>query len=107
MYPGYYKGTQEAAEVFRCIAKYGRRGTLGRISVRVDRVQRFLPKELSSEWSFEALSPHTEDMTSSNNSSLFFEWNRSVMPILGSATSLRAIRSGAVALDSTLLPTSP
>jgi competence protein ComEC len=70
MYPGYYKPTQEASELFRRIEEYEARGTLRRHSIRVDRDDRFLPDELSNEWSLEALSPHLYDMTSSNNSSL-------------------------------------
>ncbi len=75
MYPQYFKNTEEAKSVFRLIdqEERNRRGSanpLRRISVRVDKLSsRNLPG-LSLNFEFELFSPHIEDMSSSNNSSI-------------------------------------
>jgi beta-lactamase superfamily II metal-dependent hydrolase len=75
MYPQYFKNTEEAKSVFRLIdqEERNRRGSanpLRRISVRVDKLSsRNLPG-LSLNYEFELFSPHIEDMSSSNNSSI-------------------------------------
>ena len=75
MYPQYFKNTEEAKSVFRLIdqEERSRRGSanpLRRISVRVDKLSsRNLPG-LSLNYEFEPFSPHIEDMSSSNNSSI-------------------------------------
>jgi beta-lactamase superfamily II metal-dependent hydrolase len=75
IYPQYYKNTEEAKSVFRLIDQEERNrralvNPLRRISVRVDRLtSRKLPG-LSSNFEFELFSPHIEDMSSSNNSSI-------------------------------------
>jgi beta-lactamase superfamily II metal-dependent hydrolase len=75
LYPQYYKNTDEAKSVFWLIdeqekARRNSPNPLKRISVRVDKLaSRKLPG-LSSNFEFELFSPHVDDMTSSNNSSI-------------------------------------
>jgi beta-lactamase superfamily II metal-dependent hydrolase len=75
LYPQYYKNTDEAKSVFWLIdeqekARRNSANPLKRVSVRVDKlVSRKLPG-LSSNFEFELFSPHVDDMTSSNNSSI-------------------------------------
>jgi beta-lactamase superfamily II metal-dependent hydrolase len=75
IYPQYDKNSEEAKSVFRLIDQEERNrrssaNPLRRISVRVDRLtSRKLPG-LSSNFEFELFSPHIEDMSSSNNSSI-------------------------------------
>lgn len=67
LYPQYFKDTDEASRVFVAIDSYP---AVKRIPVRIDLHQPDLPKSLSDDFSFTALSPHGEDMSCSNNSSL-------------------------------------
>jgi beta-lactamase superfamily II metal-dependent hydrolase len=75
LYPQYYKNTDEAKSVFWLMdeqEKARRNSTkpLKLIPVRLDRLtSRKLPG-LSTNFDFELFSPHIEDMTSSNNSSI-------------------------------------
>jgi beta-lactamase superfamily II metal-dependent hydrolase len=75
LYPQYYKNTDEAKSVFWLMdeqEKARRNSTkpLKLIPVRLDRLtSRKLPG-LSTNFDFELFSPHVEDMTSSNNSSI-------------------------------------
>lgn len=75
MYPKYRKDSSAANAVFSSITRATtrrRRGNkpLERIPVRLDKVDDRLFDALSAEWNIEVFSPHPEDMTSSNNSSL-------------------------------------
>lgn len=75
LYPTYYKNTDEAKSVFWLIdeqekARRNSSNPLKRISVRVDKLtSRKLPG-LSTNFEFELFSPHIDDMSSSNNSSI-------------------------------------
>jgi beta-lactamase superfamily II metal-dependent hydrolase len=75
LYPRYYKNTDEAKSVFWLIdeqEKARRNSTkpLKRVSVRLDQLTiRKLPG-LSTNFEFELFSPHIDDMSSSNNSSI-------------------------------------
>jgi beta-lactamase superfamily II metal-dependent hydrolase len=75
MYPKYYKDTDEASEVFQIISReVSRRANsscpLVRQSVCLDRVDSRYLANLAANFSFELFSPHTDDMDSSNNSSI-------------------------------------
>src|SRR5258708_1902540 len=75
LYPQYYKNTDEAKAVFWLIdeqekARRSSSRRLRRIPVRLDQLtSRRLPG-LSTNFEFELFSPHIEDMSSSNNSSI-------------------------------------
>lgn len=75
MYPKYYKGTENAQQVFNVIRRHERRrkGTpipLERISVRLDRLKSRYLDDLTEEFQLELFSPHIEDMDNSNNCSI-------------------------------------
>lgn len=75
MYPKYYHDTDNAAEVFRVIARHERirkntRHPLKKLSVRLDKVDERVFGNLAKWFEFELFSPHVEDMDSSNNCSL-------------------------------------
>jgi beta-lactamase superfamily II metal-dependent hydrolase len=75
MYPGCYKDTDAAGEVFDIIARHEKRREMTsrpllRESVRVDRVESRKLTGLATYFTFELFSPHMEDMDSSNNSSI-------------------------------------
>jgi beta-lactamase superfamily II metal-dependent hydrolase len=75
MYPKCYKETEAATAVFRLIDKFenGRERTpspLRRLSVRLDRLESRILEGLSDAFEFELFSPHIEDMTNSNCSSI-------------------------------------
>jgi beta-lactamase superfamily II metal-dependent hydrolase len=75
LYPQYYKDTQEAKAVFWLIRQQEkeRQGTASpfrSISVRVDKLSNRKLPGLSTNFEFELFSPHIEDMSSSNNSSI-------------------------------------
>lgn len=75
MYPGYFKRSEAADNVFAVIraaesARQWSRTPLSTHSIRVDCHPRILSSSLSSEWDFETFSPHPQQMVSSNNSSL-------------------------------------
>lgn len=75
LYPQYYKNTEEAKSVFWLIndqekARRNSASPLRCIPVRLDRLtSRNLPG-LSTNFAFELFSPHIQDMSSSNNSSI-------------------------------------
>jgi beta-lactamase superfamily II metal-dependent hydrolase len=75
MYPTYYKDTDTASEGFRIIDRQVKRRErtgrpLTRQSVRVDNVDSRNLTGLANYFSLELLSPHMDDMDSSNNSSI-------------------------------------
>jgi beta-lactamase superfamily II metal-dependent hydrolase len=75
MYPKYYKDTDSAGKAFSIIEKFERKRKstsrpLRRHSMRLDRLESRLLSDLSTQFSYELFSPHTEDMDSSNNSSI-------------------------------------
>lgn len=75
MYPSYWKGSKAAGEVMAAIrsTQLRRAGTpweITRQGVRLDRLADRRITDLSPAFDFEIFSPHGEDSTSSNNSSL-------------------------------------
>ena len=75
MYPKCYHDTDNAAAVVKVIARHEgfRRNTghpLKKLSVRLDRVNVRIFRNLAKWFEFELFSPHVEDMDSSNNCSL-------------------------------------
>jgi beta-lactamase superfamily II metal-dependent hydrolase len=75
LYPRYYKDTDEAKSVFWLIdeqekARRNSSKPLKRVSVRLDQLSSRKLPELSINFEFELFSPHIEDMSSSNNSSI-------------------------------------
>lgn len=75
MYPCYKKVSGRAGRVFKSIkahdvARIRTADPLVRHSIRLDRMDDRTRTDLSAEWDIEVFSPHPEDMTSSNNSSL-------------------------------------
>ena len=75
MYPGVYKGSEEADKVFALIDEQEklRRNTnnpLKRVSVRVDNLADRQLAGLSDKFDFELFSPHIDDKGHSNNSSI-------------------------------------
>lgn len=75
MYPKYYKDTEQAKNVFQIIdqqekERVGSGSPLKRISVRLDKIDSRILKDLSQYFDFELFSPHTEDMDNSNNSGI-------------------------------------
>jgi len=102
LYPRYYKNTDEAKSVFWLIdeqEKARRNSTkpLKRVSVRLDQLTiRKLPG-LSTNFEFELFSPHIDDMSSSNNSSIVLkltglEWGGFTYLITGDTESGRWCR---------------
>lgn len=67
MYPKYKKETANAGRCFRMISS---RNGLARIPVELSNLDYRFFGDLSRDFSFEVFSPHTNDMSSSNNSSL-------------------------------------
>jgi beta-lactamase superfamily II metal-dependent hydrolase len=75
MYPTYYKGTRESELVFKLIdeeVEERRRSAnpLQKVSVRVDRLDSRMLSGLSTKFTFELFSPHSDDMNCSNNCSI-------------------------------------
>ena len=75
MYPKYFKDTENAKQVFNVIRKHERRRKdtpkpLGRVSVRLDRLDTRYLDALSAEFDLELFSPHIDDMDNSNNCSI-------------------------------------
>ena len=75
MYPKYYHDTDNATEVFKVIARHERirkntKYPLKKLSVRLDRVNVRIFRNLAKWFEFELFSPHVEDMDISNNCSL-------------------------------------
>ena len=75
MYPKYFKDTDCATEVFGIIDKHKRRREstshpLGKISVRLDKINSRTLSGLSAQFTYELFSPHIDDMDNSNNSSI-------------------------------------
>ena len=75
MYPKYYKDTENAKLVFNAIRKHEQRrkstaNPLGRVSVRLDRLESRYLDDLAEEFELELFSPHVEDMDNSNNCSI-------------------------------------
>lgn len=75
MYPKCYKDTDCATSVFRVIDKHVKRreGTarpFRRVSVCLDKLDSRILFGLATNFSFELFSPHTDDMNTSNNSSI-------------------------------------
>jgi beta-lactamase superfamily II metal-dependent hydrolase len=75
MYPKYKKFTGTAGEVFKIIKEAGEQRAnsdrpLIRHSIRLDRVEDRTFDGITREWDIVVFSPHPEDMSSSNNSSL-------------------------------------
>ena len=75
MYPEYYHDTDNAASVFDVIGKHERRRKntnhpLKKLSVRLDKLDQRVFRNLATCFEFELFSPHIEDMDNSNNCSL-------------------------------------
>jgi len=70
MYPSYRKESANASECFREISKYSAKTQILKVPVNLSDTDKRFYSQLSSEFDFEVFSPHGEDMTSSNNSSL-------------------------------------
>jgi competence protein ComEC len=75
MYPKYYKDTEAAQKVFRVIAdeekeRANTNQPLKRMSVRLDKTNQRALNGLVNNFYMELFSPHPEDMSSSNNSSI-------------------------------------
>lgn len=75
MYPSYWKGSTSAERVMDAIksTQQRRHGTpwdLNRMGVRLDKMSDRRITDLSENFDFEIFSPHIDDLTSSNNSSL-------------------------------------
>ena len=80
MYPKYYKNTEQAKNVFKIITqqedeRITTNSPLIRVSVRLDKIDSRILKDLSPSFEFELFSPHIEDMDSSNNSSIVLRVN--------------------------------
>lgn len=71
MYPQYYKKTGNADACFAVIKSFEQQKDFRKISVSLSKNDtRFYNSSISSEFEFEVFSPHSADMTSSNNCSL-------------------------------------
>jgi beta-lactamase superfamily II metal-dependent hydrolase len=71
MYPRYYKATKTATACFKTIGELCEAKNLRKISVDLKDVTSSLVHDtLSNDFSFEVFSPHYDDMTTSNNSSI-------------------------------------
>lgn len=71
MYPKYFKKTGNADTCFSVIKSFEQQKEFRKISVSLSKNdKRFYNKSVSSEFEFEVFSPHSADMTSSNNCSL-------------------------------------
>ncbi|WP_417913124.1 ComEC/Rec2 family competence protein [Candidatus Electronema sp. TJ] len=71
MYPKYFKKTGNADTCFSVIKSFEQQKEFRKISVSLSKNDtRFYRGEISSEFEFEIFSPHSADMTSSNNCSL-------------------------------------
>ena len=75
MYPKYYHDTDNATSVFNMIEKHEHRRKntnhpLKKLSVRLDKLNQRVLRDLAICFEFELFSPHIEDMDNSNNCSL-------------------------------------
>ena len=70
MYPQYFKPTDNATKCFRAMDELADRNKITRVSVMIKQAQARFYEKLSKEFAIEALSPHPDDMDSSNNCSL-------------------------------------
>lgn len=70
MYPRYFKKTQTANACFAVIGNFESQKAFDRYSVSLSRNDSRFYNKLSTEFQFEAFSPHSADMNSSNNCSL-------------------------------------
>lgn len=70
MYPKYFKETQNANTCFSIIKQFESQKPFDRISVSLSQNNSRFYNKLSSEFTFEVFSPHSDDMNSSNNCSL-------------------------------------
>lgn len=70
MYPKYFKKTQNADACFAVIKSFENSKIFDKKSVALSENTKRFYNKLSSEFTFEVFSPHTDDMNSSNNCSL-------------------------------------
>jgi beta-lactamase superfamily II metal-dependent hydrolase len=70
MYPKYFKDTRTADSCFEVIKFFEKEKKFQRWPVNLEENNKRLYKTLSTEFTIEAFSPHSEDMNSSNNCSL-------------------------------------
>ncbi|MDD2464824.1 MAG: hypothetical protein PHI97_12580 [Desulfobulbus sp.] len=70
MYPKYFKKTKEANSCFSVIEGFETQKKFRRVSVSLSQNDTRFYSKLSSDFSYEVLSPHAADMNSSNNCSL-------------------------------------
>jgi beta-lactamase superfamily II metal-dependent hydrolase len=70
LYPRYYKQTANASRCFRHIERFDTATSLRRISACVSANEPRFYNNLSEDFSLEIFSPHSDDLTSSNNGSL-------------------------------------
>lgn len=70
MYPKYFKDTKNADECFSIIQSFEQQKKFQRVSVSLSNNDSRFYTKLSSEFEFEIFSPHSDDMSSSNNCSL-------------------------------------
>ena len=70
MYPKYFKETQNATTCFSVIKQFEAQKTFTRVAVSLSQNDSRFYTKLSKEFQFEVFSPHSADMSSSNNCSL-------------------------------------
>lgn len=70
MYPRYFKPTANAEECFKVIDQFDRSKSITRHSILLNNNATRFYNNLSNNFSFEIFSPHSGDMTCSNNCSL-------------------------------------
>jgi beta-lactamase superfamily II metal-dependent hydrolase len=70
MYPKYFKKTTEADACFAVISQYALTNKVTKYSIKLEDNQKRLYDKLAADFQFEVFSPHSDDMTSSNNCSL-------------------------------------
>ena len=70
MYPKYFKPTKTADKCFAIIDAFDKQKSLKRCSISLSDNNKRFYTTLTPEFTFEVFSPHSDDMTSSNNCSL-------------------------------------